>query len=244
MGSVAEEIVLDRGDGIQLLEWIVWFYFGLSIQKHHLLGLSHNVLMRLNFLKISSPKENSRKWDWVSRSETEWQRWRSQTGGSGYHSTDWLPGRSTCDTPLTSVKDSIMAIILCSNFTTDAALIVYTYFLPFFFSYSKIIQHCLSLLYTMNSPQEKDKSKINHTLTDFTGWMGEVIAWIWNIWKRGNTMFKLLWLKNDASFEDSMHLIAPVWISSFLCLQHQVNFCFCVHKNLTLTDETEWQLIP
>lgn len=24
----------------------------------------------------------------------------------------------------------------------------------------------------MNSPQEKDKSKINYTLTDFTGWIG------------------------------------------------------------------------
>lgn len=64
-----------------------------------------------------------------------------------------------------------MAIILCSNFTTDAVLIVYTYFLPFFLAI-QIIQHCISLLYTMNSPQEKDKSKINYTLTDFTGWIG------------------------------------------------------------------------
>lgn len=94
-----------------------------------------------------------------------------ETEGSRCHSTEWLPGISTCDTLLRSVKNSIMAIILCSNFATDDALIVYTYFLPFF-SYSKIIQHCISLLYTMNLPQEKDKSKINHTLTDFTGWMG------------------------------------------------------------------------
>lgn len=61
MGSIAEGIVLDRGEGIQLLEWIVYFYFVLSIQKHHLLGLTHNVLDEAPISSKSVPQRELKK---------------------------------------------------------------------------------------------------------------------------------------------------------------------------------------
>lgn len=73
----------------------------------------------------------------VDQKQSDRDGGHKQTGGSGCHSTDWRPGRSNCDASLTSVKNSIMAIILCSNFTTDAAFIVYTYFLPLFLAIQK-----------------------------------------------------------------------------------------------------------
>lgn len=63
-----------------------------------------------------------------------------------------------------------MASVPHSNFTTDAALIVHTIFLPYF---SKLLKNNFIVSYfynTTNSPWDKDEYKVNYILIGFTVW--------------------------------------------------------------------------